>query len=111
MFVEWQLAWFNVVERGPGASPSSIFQQLGPHGVSDRRLHAFDQLAGDSLDLGRLGHMLLSMQYPRFCNYLRFAFFHSGAAVCAQHLEQFFWGLCWYFIGYIIKLLASIILS
>ena len=40
------------------------------------------------LDLGRVGHMLLSMQYPRFCNYLRFAFFPSGAAVCAQHIRR-----------------------
>ncbi|MEC9172179.1 MAG: hypothetical protein VYC97_06220 [SAR324 cluster bacterium] len=39
------------------------------------------------LELGRVGHMLLSLQYPRFCNYLHFAFFPSGAAVCAQHME------------------------
>ena len=39
------------------------------------------------LELSRVGHMLLSLQYPRFCNYLHFAFFPSGAAVCAQHLE------------------------
>ena len=31
--------------------------------------------------------MFLLMQYPRFCIYLRFAFFPSGAAVCAPHME------------------------
>ena len=32
--------------------------------------------------------MLLLMLYPRFCIYLRFAFFPSGAAVCAQHIRR-----------------------
>ena len=32
--------------------------------------------------------MLLLMLYPRFCIYLRFAFFPSSAAVCAQHIRR-----------------------
>ena len=40
------------------------------------------------LDLGRVGHMLLSMQQPRFCIYLRFSFFPFGAAGCAPHIRR-----------------------